>query len=81
MKIVLARFNFMSLEFKAETKPRKTKLILWAGTHLLYVDLMWCGKDVPVVKIPLLMVAKLSGADSENPNVVCCGGVTVESFG
>ena len=49
-------------------------------TRLLDVTLMRCGRDVPFVKSQLLIRAKFLSDVLEKPDIVCCGGVTVEIF-
>ena len=48
------------------------------GSQLVDVCLMWCGRDVPVVKSWLGLVLKFLGATFTTLDIVSCGGVSVD---
>ena len=71
---VVGKESVLSFEFKCSAVRRSLSLCFWEGKNVVMMALTQCGRDVPVVKGNVSMVAQLLSVVSTGPTFVCCVG-------
>ena len=66
----------MSVEFNATTTPRNVTLSFCVGKELVRLVIPHCGRDVPVVRNNVALVARLLSVTSLEATNINCGGCT-----
>ena len=71
---VLQREKVYSLEFTTTNVRRGLSICFWEGKELVTVTTAHCGRDVPAVRICVLLCFQVLSVVSLEPTIVCCAG-------
>ena len=72
--VVLEGEKVYPLEFTTTSVRRKLSISFWEGKDLVTITIAQCGRDVPSVKISVLLCSQLLSGISLEPTSICCGG-------
>ena len=72
--MVLEREKVYWLEFTTTSVRRKVSISFWEGKDSVTMTVGQCGRDVPSVKVSVILCSQVLSAISLEPTFICCAG-------